>query len=1149
MATVNEQDLQGKDALASTGTVAVMSAGDRFTGDLDGKRDEDWVRIQLDGGKTYKFTLKGNGSDNPATDTLLKLLDSKGGIIAQNDDVDPAKGDLSSELEVAIQITGTYYVSAASYAGNPNLDASGDYVLTVRELGSVVDLTGTDRDDKLYGTSSGEAISGGKGNDLLDGGGGDDDIDGGAGNDLLIGGPGADALDGGEHTPGVGDTISYMTSASGVSINLRSGTARGGDATGDTLSDVENVEGSGYNDSLSGGKSVNSLWGLAGDDTLRGDRGDDMLYGGAGADALDGGNGDDVLEGGAGADTLTGGDGADTASYAGSSAAVTVRLHASQAMGGDAEGDIWGDTVTRDYSLPDEDDEMVDYTETVPDIVHVTGSAHNDTLAGDSRGNTLMGLAGNDRLYGGPGGGNDKMYGGDGNDRLYGGHGRDEMYGGKGDDIMVGGPGNDEFYGGYGSDIIYADSGSETIDGWYKTGDPERPKNDTSDDSNVDESSEDVADPDSVDTLSFEKLEDGVGTSNTPITLGGDTDESANIKNIENLIGTDEDDYLTGNNEANVIDGRDGADVLNGGGGESDSNDTVSYENSDRRVTVELGGTQTARGGHAQGDTISNFENVIGSRYDDILEGGTGDHDNMLMGGPGADRLTGGDGDDVLVGGPGADELDGDMGRVTDQTRSLNDTLSYAGSSAGVRVNLASASASGGDATGDEIEVKRDAYDHDNDEDTDMKDVSTLEHLIGSDHADRLTGDHRSNTLNGGKGNDTLRGGADAWNHNGDGDILIGGPGADELDGGSSKYLGTDGVKGGTEGNADVEHIDTASYAGATAGITVDLDSGRGTRGDARGDTLISIEKVVGSSYDDVFIASEEADIIDGGSKAGESGADRMEAKENEKMGDTVSYELSYEPVTVDLSLTGGKQSNDNVDPDNDDESFAKDDVLINIENVIGSAYNDIIDGNGEDNILTGNGGRDILTGKAGDDTLLGGAGRDTLYGDDGADTLDGGAGADTLRGGAGSDTLIGGAGDDDLYGGTGYENDINIFVFSPKDGRGSDIIFDFDKDNDRIDLSAFNLRASDLVSLIDQRGTGNSARLEIDLSSHGGSKIDLRGNLTLDDLDAAAGDADNKTDEIGKLSVWTDNNDADPNNPNNNNGEVDSGEMGIFIL
>ena len=1141
MATVNEQNLQGKDALANTSTAAVISAGDRFTGNLDGKRDEDWIKINLDGGKTYIFTLRGDGSDDQADDTILMLLDSKGGMIAKNDDVDPADGDLSSELEVRIETSGTYYISASSYAGNPNLDNSGNYVLTVRQLGAVADLTGTDKADKLYGTSKGDAISGGTGNDLLDGAGGDDDLDGGPDNDLLIGGPGADSLDGGAHVyvNGVGgDTISYSTSMKGVSINLRSGSARGGDAEGDTFTNVENVEGSRNDDSLSGGKTANSLWGLAGDDTLKGDRGDDKLYGGAGADDLDGGDGDDVLEGGAGADDLTGADGADTASYAGSSAAVTVRLHASQAMGGDAEGDTWGDTVTKEYSLPDEDGEMVDYKETVPDVVHVTGSAYNDVLAGDSRANTLMGMGGDDRLYGGPGGGHDMMYGGAGNDRIYGGHGRDEMYGGKGDDILVGGPDKDTFYGGFGSDTIYADTDeTETIDGWYKAGDPERPENvQTTND--VDESLEGVADPNSIDTLSYEKLEDGVGTSSTWITLGNDDDASAAIINIENLVGTDEDDYLKGNNEANVIDGRDGADSLNGGADSADPNDTVSYENSDRRVTVELGNIQTAKGGHAQGDTISNFENVIGSKYDDTLEGGAGDHDNKLMGGPGADRLTGGDGDDVLVGGPGADELDGDQGRSDTQTRSKDDTLSYEGSSAGVRVNLATASVSGGDAEGDEIEVERDKYDHDNDADTDEKDVSTLEHVTGSDHADRLIGDHRSNTLKGGKGDDTLRGGTDAWNDPNAGDTLIGGPGADELDGGSSKYLGNDGAVGGTGDAADVEHKDTASYAGAMSGITLDLDSGRGTRGDAKGDTLISIEKIMGSSYDDVFIASEEVDVIDGGN----------ETDGKEDKGDTVSYELSFEPVTVDL--TQQVQSTDATV--NDEESFAYGDDLTNIENVTGSAYNDKLTGDDGDNTLTGDSGRDELIGNAGKDTLLGGADRDTLTGNDGDDMLDGGAGADTLTGGDGKDTFIGGAGDDDLDG-TDTDDAIDIFVFSPKDGRGNDIIINFDptgQTEDRIDLSAFNLRASDLVDLIEHRGgTGASARIEIDLTSHGGGRIELRGLSDIDALDALSGQTGDTDGEIDKLSVWTDVDADTTSTTGDGDGVVDADETGIFIL
>ena len=336
--------------------------------------------------------------------------------------------------------------------------------------------------------------------------------------------------------------------------------------------------------------------------------------------------------------------------------------------------------------------------------------------------------------------------------------------------------------------------------------------------------------------------------------------------------------------------------------------------------------------------------------------------------------------------------------------------------------------------------------------------------------------------------------------------------------------------------------MDTASYAGATAGITLDLDSGRGTRGDARGDTLISIEKVVGSSHDDVFIASEEKDVIDGGN----------ETDMKEKDGDTVSYELSFEPVTVDLTLA--EQSTDILV--NDKESFAYGDKLTNIENVTGSAYSDKLTGNEEANILTGDGGRDTLTGGAGDDTLLGGADRDKLYGDGDKDTLDGGAGADELQGGDGADRLIGGSGDDDLYGNDvagNADSDIDIFVFSPKDGSGNDIIIGFEGGADatvvdRIDLSAYNLRASDLVPLIEARGSGSSARIEIDLTGHGGGRIELRGLDDIDVLDAATG-ADNTDGKIDKLSVWTDEDTDTTSTTGDGNGMVDTDEAGIFIL
>ena len=80
---------------------------------------------------------------------------------------------------------------------------------------------------------------------------------------VLIGGAGADTLDGGG-----GDTASYTTSSVGVAVSLATGTASGGDAQGDRLSNIENLTGSNFNDTLEGNASNNTLAGGAGDDTV-----------------------------------------------------------------------------------------------------------------------------------------------------------------------------------------------------------------------------------------------------------------------------------------------------------------------------------------------------------------------------------------------------------------------------------------------------------------------------------------------------------------------------------------------------------------------------------------------------------------------------------------------------------------------------------------------------------------------------------------------------------------------------------------------------------------------------------------------------------------------------------------------------------------
>jgi len=103
----------------------------------------------------------------------------------------------------------------------------------------------------------------------------------------------------------------------------------------------------------------------------------------------------------------------------------------------------------------------------------------------------------------------------------------------------------------------------------------------------------------------------------------------------------------------------------------------------------------------------------------------------------------------------------------------------------------------------------------------------------------------------------------------------------------------------------------------------------------------------------------------------------------------------------------------------------AETDQFTDVEDFIGTAGDDIIEGTQADNTIQGGFGNDIIAGwdgndqiygQDGDDQVYGEAGNDSLYGDAGNDTLDGGDGDDALDGGAGSDDLAGGDGNDVLY-------------------------------------------------------------------------------------------------------------------------------------
>ena len=483
-----------------------------------------------------------------------------------------------------------------------------------------------------------------------------------------------------------------------------------------------------------------------------------------------------------------------------------------------------------------------------------------------------------------------------------------------------------------------------------------------------------------------------IDLGSTEITLTGITVDSLTAADVM-FYNRDADNTLNGNNSANTIwggrgddriDGKGGDDKLEGGegddtviggagadmldGGENNDgtqdSDTLSYAGSPRGsanqrtgVTVTLISNPVDTdntGTHAERDTFingGNFENLTGSSYDDMLTGD--DSANVIKGGSGKDEITGGGNTDTLEGGPGADTITGDS----------DDFLSYEGSSSSVRVDLSDTTTttiddttiniikvSGGDASGDIVEPNQ------------------FLNIIGSRGSDTLTGDDSGNDLDGRGGNDTLTG-------NGGNDTLKGGEGRDTLKGGVGDDMldggpGADTLDGG--GTELVPGSDTATYANATEGVTVDLSGGNRGQSDAAGDTFTGIEQYVGSSHDDTFIAGKDEHDINGGEGS-----------------DTVSYERSVKGVQVDLASTEEQTATGNYD---NEDNYAKGDELDNIENVIGSIYADQLTAHGNGSVINGGRGDDRLTGNDGGDIFkfASGDGDDEVFSfDTDADKID----------------------------------------------------------------------------------------------------------------------------------------------------------------
>jgi RTX calcium-binding nonapeptide repeat (4 copies) len=363
-----------------------------------------------------------------------------------------------------------------------------------------------------------------------------------------------------------------------------------------------------------------------------------------------------------------------------------------------------------------------------------------------------------------------------------------------GNNNIIGGLGTDNLSGLDGDDTINGGAGADTLNGGTNTA--------------------------VGDTLTYVNSALSVTVNLALNTASGGDAQGDIFSNFENVTGSSLNDQLTGSAAANVLSGGAGDDLLVGGLGADkldggDDSDIADYRASTgTNVSVNLL-ADTASGGHAQGDTLDNIENLFGSfTQRDILIGNS--DNNILKGFGGIDSLQGGDGDDFIEGGADGDAISGGAG--------VNDWASYRDSTVGtVSINLLTAVHSGGDAQGDTL------FFIENLEGS----LTKRDILIGNIVANRIIGNGGVDTIQGGDGND----------------FIDGGTGGDSLSAGAG--------------------IDTVSYEKSTAGVTVNLNVAlQVSAGDANGDSLFFFENVIGSNGVDTITGNIVSNRITGGAGA-----------------------------------------------------------------------------------------------------------------------------------------------------------------------------------------------------------------------------------------------------------------------------------------
>ncbi|MFD0917287.1 hypothetical protein ACFQ14_12795 [Pseudahrensia aquimaris] len=773
------------------------------------------------------------------------------------------------------------------------------------------------------------------------------------------------------------------------------------------IAGADTIDGGNGDDTIFGDYQFNSTGALVvqGDDVIDGGLGDDTIWGQTGDDTINGEEDDDWIEGGAGSDDLTGGTHGslgDTLAYTFSSSAVEIDLGVGTALGGDAIGD------------------------TFTGFENLVGSDHDDVLTGDTNLNVIEGGSGSDTL----------SRGGDGADILRGGEGDDYFF------INDGAAGlGTTLEGGEGTDsILLAGSGFAFKPNEYVLDSVEQIVFATTTNllTRVDFTSAQLEDEPAIASLHLVnqtggpaqvRVDDGVrasvdlsgltfetwvGDSDDILVLGDADDETligasvaSDLRGREGndmLLGGAGDDQLWGEEGNDNLEGGAGADYLNGGTNDFDDiGDTLSYASSDAAVNVNLQ-DNTASGGHAEGDTIVLFENLIGSAFADTLFGRTGN--SIIEGGDGNDRIFGDRGDDILRGERGNDTfllnydarnyvlVDGganydtiilrDFAPITLENKDIRsiESLIFEMTESVFDAYLVTDAATWKTAAPSGLDVfVREGFtggiDMVMDGETEL-DLSSWTFTNWSGHIE-INGDNDAETITGTAVAATING-------NGGEDSLSGGDGDDDIDGGSDADIMSGGA-GSDEywvenvGDTTVELLDEGYDRVYVSGLSdwtladnverlTFLDTGNHT---ATGNELGN--RIDGNAGNDTFILDAGGnDIFSGG-----QGQDTFDARAG-SMG-------------IDIDLVSGTHGGD-----------AAGDLFASMEVFWGSNNAAV-----SDTMVTG-AARAKFYGFAGDDDLTGGATVDYLDGGLGNDTLNGMGARDGLRGFVGDDILTGGA-------------------------------------------------------------------------------------------------------------------------------------------